>query len=363
MAGAEREIDVASHLSALTLDVIGAAAFSHNFDALKSIERWAKADTDDPEHSKLEDLDDPTIQAFTQLFTFTWIGTISFAFNQPWISRYFNPRTVNGRKALDVGVDAVVANAKKKRHEETAANGRKNTKSLLQIMMEANDDGSMSKKWLDDTELRDEAKTFIFAGHETTSTWCYQAIYSLCQYQDVQEKVYQDIAKHVKPREPITLERVESMEYFTAFLQEVLRMYPPIGAFQRVSTKTESFGTKYNIWPGTRLLVSIYTLHHHPKYWKNPETFSPERWIFDSDEEKEQFFADIRFAFLPFSAGGRNCIGQRFATIEAKLILAELIRSFVFQVAPSQSDTKFTLTSFVALKTKPRLKVVLKERK
>jgi cytochrome P450 len=73
--------------------------------------------------------------------------------------------------------------------------------------------------------------------------------------------------------------------------------------------------------------------------------------------------SDIRFAFIPFSAGGRNCIGQRFATMEAKLILAELIRSFVFKVAPSQSDVKFTLTSFVALKTKPRLKVIVKERK
>ena len=364
MEGEEREIDVASHLSSLTVDVIGRAAFSHDFDALKSIERWAKTKSDEQENDKLEDLDDPLIQAFTQLFTFTWIGTIAFALNQPWISRNFNRRTINGRKALDLGVDAVIENAKKQQQGvESGTNGSKSTKSLLQIMMEANDDESTSKKRLDDVELRDEAKTFIFAGHETTQTWCYQAIYSMCQYPDIQEKVYQDIAKHVKPCEKITLEHVEKMEYFHAFLQEVLRMYPPIGAFPRVSTQVESFGTKYKIWPGTRILISVYLLHHHPKYWKDPETFLPERWIFKSDEEKEKFMSDIRFAFIPFSAGGRNCIGQRFATIEAKLILAELIRSFTFAVAPSQSDTKFTLTSFVALKTKPRLKVVVKERK
>lgn len=362
LAGEGREIDVSSHLSALTLDVIGRVAFSHEFCALESIERWAKTPSEDEEGDMLSDLDDPLIRAFTQLFKFTWIGTLAFALNQPWISRNFNRRTINGRKALNGAVDNIIEEAKKQQSQPKSSNGGKTTKSLLQIMLEAHDDGSGSKKWLDDLELRDEAKTFVFAGHETTQTWCYQAIFSLCQYPDIQEKVYQDITKHIKPNEQMTLERVESMEYFNAFLQEVLRMYPPIGAFPRASTQVETFGTKYKIVPGTRLLISVYLLHHHPKYWKDPETFSPERWIFESDQEKEKFMSDIRFAFIPFSAGGRNCIGQRFATIEAKLILAELIRSFVFKAAPSQSDTKFTLTSFVALKTKPRLKVVVKER-
>jgi cytochrome P450 len=363
LVGEGREIDVASHLSSLTLDVIGRAAFSHEFDALKSVERWAQASGEDQECDTLADLDDPLIRAFTGVFAFNWIGTIAFALNQPWISRNFNRRTIDGRKALDAGVDAVIDNAKKQQVDSSSSNGITNTKSLLQIMMEAHDDDPASKKWLTDFELRDEAKTFIFAGHETTQTWCYHAIYSLCQFHDIQEKVYQDVSKHVKKDEEITLECVENMDYFNAFLQEVLRMYPPIGAFPRASTQMESFGTKYRIWPKTRLLISVYLLHHHPKYWKDPETFLPERWLFKSDEERERFMSDIRFAFIPFSAGGRNCIGQRFATIEAKLILAELIRSFVFKVASSQSDVKFTLTSFVALKTKPRLKVIVKERK
>ncbi|KAL3921239.1 MAG: hypothetical protein SGILL_002851 [Bacillariaceae sp.] len=365
LAGEGREIDVSSHLSALTLDVIGRVAFSHEFCALESIERWAKTPSEDDEGGMLSDLDDPLIRAFTELFKFTWIGTLAFALNQPWISRNFNRRTINGRKALNGAVDDIIEEAKKQQSQPKPSNGSKTTKSLLQIMMEvAHEEGPPgSKKWLDDLELRDEVKTFVFAGHETTQTWCYQAIYSLCQYPDIQEKAYLDIRKHVKPNEPITLEHVENMEYFNAFLQEVLRMFPPIGAFPRASTQVETFGTKYKIQAGTRILISIYMLHHHPKYWKDPETFSPERWIFASDQEREKFMSDIRFAFLPFSAGGRNCIGQRFATIEAKLILAELMRSFVFKVAPSQSDTKFTLTSFVALKTKPRLKVVVKERR
>jgi cytochrome P450 len=105
-------------------------------------------------------------------------------------------------------------------------------------------------------------------------------------------------------------------------------------------------------------LISPYLLHRHPKYWDDPDEFKPERWL----EKGEEFMSRIRFAFLPFSAGGRNCIGQRFATMEAKLIMAELIRSFVFQIAPSQAKTKFEISNLIVMRTKPSLKVVVKSR-
>lgn len=358
-----REIDVASHLSALTLDIIGKGAFSHEFHALQSVERWSKAAATNRDSSEdasdVLDLDDPLLHAFRSSFTFTWVGTVAFILEMPWISRWFNRSTIETRRVLDEGVDQIVARAKRKDNTTVDKNARN---SLLQILMDAHD-GDSSKKHLDDMELRDEVKTFIFAGHETTQTWCYQAIFALCKYPDIQEKVYQDVLRHTKMDETFTLEIVEEMEYFSAFLQEVLRMFPPIGMIPRsTADEGESFGTKYKISKGTRLVIPVYLLHRHPKYWTDPDTFRPERWIFNSYQERETFMSNIRFAFLPFSAGSRNCIGQRFATIEAKLIMAELIRSFVFRVAPSQSDANFTMSNIVALKTKPRLKVVVKAR-
>jgi cytochrome P450 len=378
-----REIDVTSHLSSLTLDVIGGAAFSHEFHALDSVQRWAESSISEADGDTLAEIDDPFVKAFGDSFTFTTIGTVAFILGIPSINRWFNSNTKNSRKTLNAAVDSVIENAKttmlkskedisEKADPNSTGDGDHGTqednntlhyKSLLQLLLEAHE--GESKKTLDDVELRDEVKTFIFAGHETTSTWCYNAIFALTQYPDIQEKVFQDIQKHA-PREAtrlLELETVEQMEYFNAFLQEVLRMFPPIGMFTRsTNTDGETFGTPYNIRKGTRITIPVYLLHRHPKYWKNPEAFQPERWIFDSDQARDTFLAEIRFAFLPFSAGGRNCIGQKFANHEAKLIMAELIRTFVFRVAPSQRDVKFTMSNVVAMRTKPRLKIVVKTR-
>jgi cytochrome P450 len=392
-----REIELSSHLSALTLEIIGLAAFSHEFGALDNVQEWAEAaaaaittsSSDDRriDDHQLAEIDDPFIRAFTQAFQLTWIGTLSFILGMPFVSRWFNPKTRRVRKAMDVSVDAIIQEAKAndenggKSSSSSSTNAKTATgttslpswntprtsltrtrKSLLELLLDARD--GASKKSLDDIELRDEIKTFLFAGHETTSTWCYGAVWSLCSYPDVQEKVFQDVMKYSPSNraEPLDLETSEKMEYFSAFMQEVLRTFPPIGMILRATTKEETFGTPHTVPKGTRITIPIYLLHHHPKYWDDPESFKPERWIFSNDKERDAFMSKIQFAFLPFSSGARNCIGQRFAVIEAHMIMAELIRHFNFQVAPSQRDTKFTFSNVVALKTKPRLKVVVKAR-
>ena len=372
---AGREIELSTHLSALTLEVIGHAAFSHEFHALDTIQKWAEtppssADGDNSGLGKsegLSEINDPFVKAFTQAFQFSIISTMSFFLGMPFISRYFNPQTRRARKAMDRSVDAIIDEAKAKedasrQQDSTRTSFGRTRKSLLELLIGARD--GESRKSLGDVELRDEIKTFLFAGHETTSTWCYGAIWSLCSYPEVQGKVHEDILKHSPPNrdDPLDLEAVENMEYFNAFMQEVLRMFPPIGMILRSNTKDENFGTPYTVPAGTRITIPIYLLHRHPKYWDDPETFRPERWIFADEDERQAFMSKIQFAFLPFSSGARNCIGERFAKIEARLIMAELIRNFRFQIGPSQRGTTFTLSNVIALRTKPRLKVVVKSR-
>ena len=138
-------------------------------------------------------------------------------------------------------------------------------------------------------------------------------------------------------------------------------MHPPLPVVNRTMAHDE-FLDGIPIPAGTRLVIPMHLMHRHPKYWDDPETFQPERWLMRG-AAKEAFLERSRFAFLPFAAGGHQCLGQRFASIEAKLIMAELIRSFRFALAPSQKNTAFELRSFISSRPKPDLKVTIEVRK
>ncbi|KAI2500381.1 cytochrome p450 [Fragilaria crotonensis] len=338
-----REIDVASHMSAITLDIIGHAAFSHAFHGMDEIGKWVEDEGSDG----LAELQDPFISSIIHGLKPNLITVLLNALSLSFLTNTINPQARKSSRLINDAVSKVVDNAKRQSPE--------NAKSLLQLLLNAEDPETTGARTLSHAELIDETKTFLVAGHETTATWCYWAFYALSKYPDIQDKVFSDIEKFsTKGSDTITLEMVDEMEYFHAFLLEVLRLYAPVGLIVRTNVKPEVLGG-YRIPEFTRFVIPIHLLHRHPLYWDEPEVFRPERWE-TMDEER------VRFAFLPFSAGGRNCIGQRFATIEAKLILAPLIRNFRFQVSPSQRDTDFSFTNFITMKSKPALKIVAQSR-
>ena len=359
--GPPREIDLASHLSALTLDVIGQVAFSHGFYAIESVKQWANNQNIDDD-GKIDEVNDPLLTALSETFKRSIVGTVSFLLGSFWVDKYLNPRTREVRRQLDGAVDSIIENARNN-------NSSERPKSLLQLLLQAEEiyagaTSSMSNRTLNNVELRDEMKTFIVAGHGTTRTLLYWAIYAMAKLPDIQERVYQEIyhcAKKKGEQTPLDLETVEEMEYFNAFLNEVQRMYPAVGAIPRVTRFEEKFAG-YQIPARTTLFISPYLLHRHLKHWKDPENFQPERWIHKDDAAHEEFMAKIRFVYIPFSGGSRVCIGQRFATIEVKLILVSLIQVFSFQIASSQRYTAFTFTNFITMKTNPDLKVSSKSR-
>jgi cytochrome P450 len=359
------EIDVDSHLSALTLDVIGDVAFGHNFGAIDTLATWAHGGGKD---DNMMTVDDPFVRALKNTLNFNPFTIVCLVvFRMPKLDVWLNPSFKRTRRLLNQATDQLIENAKK---NATGSSGGA-PKSLINILLEAKGQDT-TNKYLSDLELRDETKTFVIAGHETTSTWCYWAIFALTKHPEVQERVYQDIVRHA-PLCAVTggsdgihdLDTLEKMEYFNAFLNEVLRMYPPAGVMPRLTLVDETLAG-YTIPAFTRLLIPIHLLHRHPKYWKDPNEFQPERWLVHKDKggnnEGADASAQVRSAFLPFSAGSRNCIGHRFASIEAKLIMAPLIRSFMFQVAPSRKDTEFTFTSFVTMKTKPSFRACVQAR-
>lgn len=178
----------------------------------------------------------------------------------------------------------------------------------------------------------------------------------LAKQKDTQRRLYEEIVKYSSSTGPITLDDIGKMPYFNAFLREVLRLYPPVGQFFRHNANDEVFAG-YKIPRDTKLFISPHLLHRNPKYWKDPLEFRPERWL-EKDKTKHH-----PFSFIPFSAGGRNCAGQQFAQLEAQLIVSSLIRSFHIDIAPEQAGIEFQFAAYITMKSKPDLKIIVRNRK
>lgn len=361
-AGPDRVIDVSSHFSMLTLDILGEVAFAHDFCGMNTIQEWAE-NKDTGGNSNIDELpqvSDRLVQSMNASMKATPKRIILSAFGLNMLDQ----EAARTRRAMNDAVAQVVEDARlryeiKGRTSTTpgSGGGKYSAKSVLEVLLDANDaddkDGKKGK--LDDKELQDEVKTFLVAGHETTSTWCYWATYCLCQYPEIQERLYQDIISHAPMKEgvaddDIDVAMIEKMEYLDAFLKEVLRLYAPAGMVLRHNVKEEIFGDTV-IPAHTRLTVPIYLVHRSPRYWKNPDVFQPERWLGDEPPYSNSY------AYLPFSHGPRNCIGHRFATMEAKLIMAPILRRVRFELIPELRNTDFELTSYITVKAKPGVKV------
>lgn len=363
----EQEIDLGAHLSALTLDVIGDAGFSYDTSGLNDIEAWSQAvnktsqEGDETDTFLSPELTDPLVTSMMAFLKPNIFRLILFVTGFLSLDPFINPASKNICAALDSTVTGIISNAKRLNDDQKRDSSK--AKSLLQLLLKARDSSSDGKNALTDKELKDEVKTFLLAGHETTSTWCHWALYAMAKNPDVQEKVFHEVTKNLKdPKEKtVSLEEVESMEYLSAFLDEVLRIYPPVGMIVRTACYNETLAG-YKVLRGTNLVIPIHLLHRNPKYWTDPETFKPERWM-QGDYKGSSGMDSRGFSFLPFGAGGHNCIGYKFATLETKLIMAHIVRTLRVEIAPSQRETRHTFTNIVTMKAKPGLKVVFKARK
>jgi len=354
------DIDIATHFSALALDIIGKVAFSHEFQAIEEVERWGNS-----ENSQVQ-LNDP-LGLYSSLMP-SAIRMLLVNLRLSSLEKFIVPAMHKSHIMLNKAVESVVSEAHtryKNRKDEEDDNGNgikgkknKEPKCLLELLFNAKDtEPGARNQSLSHKELEGETKTFLVAGHETTSTLCVWSIYCLIQHPRVQSLVLEDILKHAPKEGQITLESLDKMSYLEAFLNEVLRLYPPVGMVIRSTTQWVKLMGE-NIPPHTRVMIPIYLLQRHPRYWSEPEEFKPERWL-NHGERDAKFH---HFAYLPFSAGPRNCIGQRFAMWEAKLILAPIIRKFELAMSPAMDGVDLKLVSFITIKSVPPVLIRVKPR-
>ncbi|XP_078538792.1 ultra-long-chain fatty acid omega-hydroxylase-like isoform X1 [Lissotriton helveticus] len=203
-------------------------------------------------------------------------------------------------------------------------------KDFVEILLLSKDaDGTR----LSDEEIGDEVDTFMFAGHDTAASGLSWVLYNLALHPKYQDQCREEIQELLRGRDPMEVywDDLSQMPFTTMCIKESLRLHPPVAAVSRCCTEDIRLPDGRIIPKGIPCLISIYGTHHNPTVWPDPQLYNPYR--FDPKNSKER----SPHAFVPFSAGPRNCIGQNFAMAEMKVVLAlTLLR---FKVMPDATRT------------------------
>jgi unspecific monooxygenase len=171
----------------------------------------------------------------------------------------------------------------------------------------------------DRAQLRDEISTMIIAGHETTAVTLFWAIYLAALYPDQQDVLAAEVAGLDLEGEAAAAS-LASLTETRAHIDESLRLYPPAFLIVRESKGHDEI-LGHAIGPGTTITISPWVLHRHRARWHAPDAFDPSRFLPGATPPE-------RYAYMPFGAGPRICVGAQFALTEAVLVLARLVKRF-----------------------------------
>jgi len=183
-----------------------------------------------------------------------------------------------------------------------------------------------------DKEIIDEVMTMIIAGHETGATTLNWAWYLLSQNSAEEKKLHEEVDNHVAGDIP-TFDEVGNIPFSRQVIEEALRLYPPVWLYSRTAVEDDHIGG-YDIPAGTNIFFTPYYLHRHPDYWDDPESFKPDRFV--PGEVKKRH----KFAFIPFSAGPRRCIGDYFSIVEMQIHLGTMAQKFKLEYVPGEKGVE-----------------------
>jgi cytochrome P450 len=166
--------------------------------------------------------------------------------------------------------------------------------------------------------MRDELITLLLAGHETTASTLGWAFHLIDEHPEVGERLHAEAVEVLGDRLP-SYEDLRKLSYTAMVVEEVMRLYPPVWLLPRVAQADDEIGG-YHVPAGSDVVVVPYTLHRHPDFWPDPEKFDPGR--FDPDNPAGR----PRYAYIPFGAGPRFCIGNSLGVMEAVFVLSMAAR-------------------------------------
>lgn len=173
----------------------------------------------------------------------------------------------------------------------------------------------------------------------------------LGKHPEVEENLHSELEAVLDGRPP-TVEDLSRLPYTDAVIKESMRLYPPAWAIGREALEDCEIGG-FHVPAKTQMFISQYVVHRDPRFFDDPETFSPERWLDGSTDDLP------KFAYFPFGGGPRLCIGQSFAKMEAALLLATIARRFELELLLGPPPIP---QPSITLRPRGGVKVILQER-
>jgi cytochrome P450 len=258
-----------------------------------------------------------------------------------WLPLPGNARFHRAMKTLDALVHRIIA-------ERRAMPAERHPRDLLAMLMSARDDEGAG---MSDAQLRDEVMSIVGAGHETTANALAWTFHALGDHPDVAARVAAEAQAAFGDRAP-RMGDCAALGYTRRVIEESMRLYPPVWGLERAAVEDDVVGG-VRVPKGTLVGVIPWCIHRDPRWWPDPQRFDPDRFLPEAVEARP------RYAYLPFGAGPRVCIGNGFAMMEAQLALAMIAREYRLERAPWH---RAVLDPSVTLRPKGGLPMVRRRR-
>ena len=253
-------------------------------------------------------------QAITEILEFANQASFSLIDLPLWVPSTSNRRLKQALAILDEYIYGIVAERRQ----------RPSGQDLLSTLMHARDEETGEA--MDDKQLRDEVLITFFAGHETTAlllTWTW---YMLSQHPEIEEQFHAELERALAG-DPPGADDTARLTYTQMLIDEVLRLYSPVSIAARDVVEDDEIDG-YPIPAGSMVTLTPYVTHRHPEFWEQPEMFDPEHFA------PERVKTRPRYAYYPFGAGPRICIGKYFALQEAILVLVGVAQHYRLRLVP-----------------------------
>ncbi|KAG7207959.1 hypothetical protein KM043_009543 [Ampulex compressa] len=231
--------------------------------------------------------------------------------------------------------------------------GEKKRQAFLDLLMEAGQNGVV----LTDEEVKEQVDTIMFEGHDTTASGSSFFLSMMGCHPDIQEKVIAELDEIFGDSDrPATFQDTLQMKYLERCLMETLRMYPPVPLIAReIKTDLKLASGDYTIPAGATVAIATIKMHRMAHIYPNPDTFNPDNFLPENTANRHYY------AFIPFSAGPRSCVGRKYAMLKLKILLSTILRNF--RVRSDIKETDFRLQADIILKRAEGFKVRLEPRK